>query len=113
MFAVRSAASFSAGSAVAWKSARSVLDCVPVAGLASISPEPSSGLADWPVRTAPAAPASDVVRLARLQDHNLRGGLGLDVGLERRGVGLDRREGFEVHRNHRFGADELGGDDGV
>src|SRR3954453_75966 len=113
MSPVRSAASFSAGSAVAWKSARSVLDCVPVAGLASISPEPSSGLAGWPVRKAPAPPASDVVRLARLQDHYLRGDLRLDVGFERLGIGLDRREGIEVDRDHGFGTDELAGDDGV
>ena len=37
----------------------------------------------------------------------------LDVGLERLGVGLDRREGVVVHRDHRRGADQLGRDDGV
>src|SRR5881394_2659684 len=58
MSAVRSAASLRAGSAVAWKSARSVRDWVPVASLASIiSPrlecggpvETSAELASQPV----------------------------------------------------------------
>ena len=61
------------------------------------------GLAGWPV------PGLRLrVRLARLQDHDLRGGLRLDVGLEGLGVGLDRREGVVVHRDHGRGADELG-----
>ena len=53
------------------------------------------------------------MRLARRQHDDLRGGLRLDLGLEGLGVGLDRREGVVVHRDHGPGADELGGDDGV
>ena len=53
------------------------------------------------------------VALPRLQHDDLRGRLRLDVGLERLRVGLDRREGVVVARDHGPGADQVRRDDGV
>ena len=94
--AVRSAASFSAGSAVAWKSSRSVLDWVPrrLLGLHRPNSKPSG---------SPRARARRPSRRSSTRP----------PALKALGVGLDRREGVVVHRDHRPGADELGRDHGV
>ena len=54
-----------------------------------------------------------LVRLARLEDHDLRGGLALDLLLEGLGVRLDRGEGVVVARDHGRGADQAAGVGGV
>ena len=63
------------GVGVAWKSARSVLDCVPDA--CGLSSSVGRGVLAAECGLPPGA-----VRLARLQQHHLRGGLRLHLGLE-------------------------------
>src|SRR5690349_21023150 len=65
---------------------------------------------DWP---AGQDFESDGVGLPRLKDHYGRCRFGLDVGLERLGVGLDRWERVVVHRDHGRRPDQPGGQGAV
>src|SRR6185312_6938887 len=77
-----------------------------------VAPPPPPPPPPHPASTTRAAATSSALKrmgLSRLEDHDLRRGLRLDVRLERLVVGLDRREGVVVDRDHRVGADPVGG----
>src|SRR5690242_17277609 len=92
------------------------VDAVVTAAVVAVVAVPPPPPPPHPASTARAAATSSALNrmsVSRLQDHDLRRGLRLDVGLERLVVGLDRRERVVVDRDHRVGADPIGGGHGV